>query len=80
MAKMNAVRVVGCKRDTFRQYIIGEMRLQQGKWGWSIRLTAAALAAASGLAFKLNPLDPIPGLYDEAVRREELRLSQSANQ
>lgn len=39
----------------------------------SSMLQAAFWAAMTGLAFKVNPLDPIPGLFEEAIRRAEVK-------
>lgn len=54
-----------------RQEIVDHIQQQMDSRGWKEKLTAAARATASGLAFHLNPLD-IPGsLVDEAIRRAE---------
>lgn len=45
------------------------MREGQARWGWKDKVAAAARAVATGLAFKLNPLDPFPALIDEAIHR-----------
>ncbi len=54
-----------------RDEIVGWMRDGQGRWGWKDKLSAAAKAVTSGLAFKLDLLDPFPSLIDEAIRRAE---------
>jgi hypothetical protein len=68
-AQMDAWGVEGCRarRDEIAQW----MRDGQGQWGWKDRLAAATKAVQTGLAFRLNPLDPFPGLIDEAIRRAE---------
>lgn len=71
MTAMNDWRVAGCKEN--RETIIGWLRDGQVKWGWRDRMVAMAKAVASGIAFKLNPLDPMPGMVDEAIRRAELK-------
>lgn len=67
--QMDRWGVQKCKDN--RETIIGWLRDGQTKWGWREKLTAAAKAVTSGLAFKLNPLDPFPSLIDEAIRRAE---------
>lgn len=67
--QMDAWGVEGCKQN--RETIIGWMRDGQGRWGWRDKVHAAAAAVTSGLAFKLNPLDPFPGIIDEAIKRAE---------
>lgn len=64
--QMDAWGVAGCRqrRDTIIQWL----RDGQGRWKWSDKLRAAGMALANGLAFKLNPLDPYPGLVDESIR------------
>lgn len=51
--------------------IVGWMRDNQQRWGWKDKIKAAALAVKTGLAFKLDPLDPFPSLIEEAIRRAE---------
>lgn len=67
--QMDVWGVDGCRKhfDT----IVAWMREGQERWGWKERLSAAAKAVKSGLAFKLNPLDPFPSLIEEAIRRAE---------
>ncbi len=64
--QMDRWGVEGC--ITNRELIISWLREGQQRWGWSPILGAIRPALLSGLAFKLNPLDPIPGLVDEAIR------------
>jgi hypothetical protein len=45
------------------------LRDNADKWSWTDHLKAAALAVKTGLAFKLNPVDPYGGLVKEAIRR-----------
>lgn len=49
--------------------VIGWMRDGMGRWGWADKLTAAALAVKTGLALKIDPFDPFPGIVREAIRR-----------
>jgi hypothetical protein len=53
--------------------VAGWLREEQRRRGWAERLTAAARAVVSGLAFRLDPGDPAPGLVAEAVRRAEAK-------
>jgi len=59
----------GCRER--REEIITWMREGQGRWGWKEKVSAATKAVTTGLAFKLNPLDPFPSLIDEAIRLAE---------
>ena len=74
--QMDAWGVAGC-RENFNT-IIGWMRDGQGRWGWGEKFKAAALAAATGLAFKINWADPFPGLIEEAIRRAEAKSQAAA--
>lgn len=67
----------GCREN--RDQILGWLRQQQAKLGWAATVKAAVLAAATGLAFKLDPSDPAPGLLDEAIRRAEARGTTNAD-
>jgi hypothetical protein len=67
--QMNAWGVAGCKER--RDEIVQWLRDGQQLFGWKEKLTAAANAARTGLAFHLNWLDPIPGMFEEALRRAE---------
>lgn len=76
-SQMNVWGVDGCRAR--RDEIAGRLREQAGKRGWRVLLTAAFAAVASGLALRLNPIDPFPGLVDEAIRRAEAQRDSSAN-
>ncbi len=65
--KMDAWGKGVCARRS--EEIVGWLREGQGRWGWVEGLKAAALAVTTGLVFKLDPLDPFPGLVAEAIRR-----------
>ncbi len=67
--QMNAWGPAGCREH--RDDIIAWMRQGQDRFGWRDKLTAATRAVTTGLAFRLNPLDPFPGIIDEAIRRAE---------
>lgn len=54
-----------------RNYIIEWVKAQQRKRGWTQTLTAGLGALVNGVAFKVNPLDPVPSLVDLAIERAE---------
>lgn len=68
-AQMNAWGPDGCRDrlGTIRDWLTANMK----KYSWSARITAAAKAFATGLAFQINWLDPFPDLIREAIRRAE---------
>lgn len=66
-AKMNAWGAAGCRER--RAEIEDWLRAQAAGVGWAKKLKAGAKAISAGLL--LNPLDPAPGLLDEALRRAE---------
>lgn len=66
--RMNAWGPTGCRAN--RAAIEAHLRTEAGKVGWAAKLAAGAKAVAAGLL--LNPIDPAPGLLDEAIRRAEV--------
>lgn len=68
-SQMNEWGVQGC-RDNF-ETIVGWLRESEKKPGWKAKVKAAAIAFATGLAFKVNWSDPLPDLITEAIRRAE---------
>ncbi len=74
--QMDRWGVEGCRER--REQIIGWLREGSDRWGWSAKLGSAAKAVLSGLAFKLNPLDPYPGLVDECIRRAAKQEAKEA--
>lgn len=58
--------VDGCQEE--RQVIVSWFRFEYEKWGWGAKFRAGIRAVYTRLAFKVNPLDPFPGLLDEAIR------------
>lgn len=75
MRAMDDLGVDGC-RDQF-EMIVAKIRENADKWGWG-KLSglakmprAGVRALLSGLAFKINPLDPIPGVVEQAIRAAE---------
>jgi hypothetical protein len=69
--QMDGWGVAGCRRESERDEILGWLRKEAAKRSWTEKLTAAANAVMTGLAFRLDPMDPAPGLLDEAIRRAE---------
>lgn len=67
IAKMNAWGVDGCREH--RTEIIEHLRKAYKQTSTAELLAAAAKAVTSGLAFKLNPLDPLGSLVDLAIER-----------
>ena len=71
MQQMNRAGVAGCRKSFFT--FVGQLKDNGSGYGWGSMLQAAFWAAMTGLAFKVNPLDPIPGLFEEAIRRAEVK-------
>ena len=69
MRQMDEWGVEGCREH--REEIIGWLREGQERYGWGARITAGWRAVVSGLAWRINPGDPLGSLVDEAVRRAE---------
>lgn len=78
METMDTWGLEGCR--TNREAIIAWLRSEQANRGWVEKVKAGALAVKSGLVLRLNPLDPAPGLVDEALRRWEAVLASRAEQ
>lgn len=73
---LDSIGVERCAQDDVRAEMIGRLREQQREANLAAYLRAGARAIASGLAFKLDPFDPAPGLYDEALRRARTPAAQ----
>lgn len=69
--RMNQLGVSGCRRE--RPKLLVDMKANYSLYGTSDKLWAAFHAITTGLAFKVDPLDPLPGLLDEAIIRAEKR-------
>lgn len=67
--RMNAAGIRGCKDH--RQEFIDEIKSRAAAIPLSAWMKAGAMAIVTGLVFVVNPIDPIPGLFDEAIRRAE---------
>jgi hypothetical protein len=57
----------GCRLA--RAEIVERMRNNAQTYGWGTIAKAAGLAIVTGVAWKINPLDPYGSLLDEAIRR-----------
>lgn len=65
--KMDQMGVDWCVEH--RGEIVEHLRKKYAATTMKERFKAAVLAVKEGVAFRINPLDPAPGLFDEAVRR-----------
>ncbi len=68
-AKMYARGTEGCQKH--RAEIIEHLRTSYKETSTAEVWAAVANSVTTGLAFKLNPLDPFGSLVDEAIRRAE---------
>ena len=75
-AVMDEWGVEKCKAE--EATIVGWLKEGATKWGWTSLFTAGLRSLFSGLAFKLNPTDPIPGLVQEAIRLAEKEVVETA--
>lgn len=66
-ARMNVLGVAGCQAH--RGELLAALAENYQLYGLKDKLTAAVHAVASGLAFRLDPRDPLGSLFDEALRR-----------
>ncbi len=69
ISTMDSLGPAGCRQN--KEKLLGLMRKNQDKYGWGSYLRAGFNAIKTGWVFKLNPLDPLPQLFDEAIRRAE---------
>ena len=70
LGKMNAWGITGCREN--RAEIVAHLKAAYRETSWADFAAASAKAIASGLAFKINPLDPFGSLVDEAIRLAEV--------
>jgi len=66
---MDDLGSVGCK--LWRASLLKLMHKNQEKYGWSTYLRAGVGIVLLGWTFKINPANPIPDLFDWAVRLAE---------
>lgn len=64
-AAMDTLGIEGCLRE--RDSLISALRENAGGVSLWSKLKAITPAIVGGLTFKVNPLDPAPGLFDEAI-------------
>ncbi|WP_145090957.1 hypothetical protein [Anatilimnocola aggregata] len=64
---MNRWGVGGCRENI--ETICGWMEEDQLRWGWANELKAAAAAFSTGIAFRLDTVNPIRSLVDLAIKR-----------
>lgn len=69
ISTMDSLGPAGCRQN--KEKLLGLMRENQDKYGWGTYLRAGFNAVRTGWVFKLNPLDPLPQLFDEAIRLAE---------
>lgn len=71
-SRLNNLGIAGC-RGNIEEFAaeLRERASEYSTWDWT---KAAANAVLSGLALKLNPLDPFGSLLEEACRIEEARI------
>lgn len=71
--EMNKLGVDGCRQE--RDRLAGKLRTKLAKLGFSEKVRAALATAMTGIARKINWLDPCPGLIDLAIERATVRSS-----
>lgn len=62
---MNSLSIDGCEENKTK--IVKLLLKNQKKYGWQDYLRAGTKAVVLGWAFKINPLDPLPDLFDMAI-------------
>jgi glycosyltransferase involved in cell wall biosynthesis len=71
---MDTMGPAGCREKILE--IVTWMESGQERWGWKEKLDAAKNAVKTGLAFRLNPLDPFTSLVEYAIKVAEEKESQ----
>lgn len=77
MEQMDEWGVEGCRLN--RATILGWLEHGYRQWGWGAVIWYAAKGLMSGLAFKLNPFNPIPSLVDLSIKYAETPLAGETN-
>lgn len=67
--QMDAWGPAGC-REHFSE-IVEELQKDRDKYSWGTQMKAAFKSISSGLALRISPANPIPGLVKEAIKRAE---------
>lgn len=81
MREMDELGVEGCREK--KQVFVDRIKENAEKWGWGKLSTMHTLAGVgvksmlSGLAWKVNWLDPFPGLVEEAIKRAEAHEAEA---
>lgn len=72
--EMNALGPDGCEADIDR--LVREIEANKVAWGWNITeaIKAAGKAILSGLAFQINPANPVESLVRLAIKRSRASL------
>ncbi len=73
---MNVWGPYGCREKMVK--IVDELEANKVLYSWREQNAAKLKAIATGLAFKINWLDPFPGIVEEAIRLSESDLSPPA--
>jgi len=73
---MNSLGPQGCREQ--RDKLLKLMRKNKKKYGWDDTLKAAKNVIVLGWLFKINPLDPLSSLLDEAIKLAEQAECQSS--
>jgi hypothetical protein len=68
-AKMDQWGADGCQEPANLAWIIAQMEANAAKYSWLEKVQVAMSAAASPLAFVINPMDIYGSLVREAIRR-----------
>ncbi len=77
-AKMDEWGVEGCRLPENREVILKRLRDQAKAARWWETQRAKALAVSTGIAFRLNWLDPAPSLLDIALERSQTTQTPSS--
>lgn len=72
--RMNSLGPDGCRRE--RPQLLVSLRENAKRIRLSQKLRAIPLSIWTGLVWKVNPLDPLPGMFDEAVRMAEKKAAE----
>ncbi len=75
--QMNIWGVLGCREPEHYAEIIQWLREASANLPISLHTLAAIKSLATSLPFRVNWLDPIPGIIDEAVRRAEIEENRT---
>ena len=72
-SEMNCLGPDRCRRDRAR--LVEKLKLNAQQYSWGDVARAVVNAVKTGLAWKINPLDPYGSLLDEAIRRAETAVA-----